>query len=108
LIHPDLEPASAGVSTTDLSMACLRANRRFIEGSRISVDIRTPGDQGVGFAWASGMEAKDQRPGKLPAVSTRRDIKMITFEIGNYGGRTIELVLRCEPGGDLYASIASK
>lgn len=54
------------------------------------------------------MEVSDGRPGKSPAIHTARDTVTITFIIGNHEGQQIELVLRCERSGDLYASIASK
>jgi hypothetical protein len=51
------------------------------------------------------MDVSDRRPGKQPRVDSRSDAVTITFVIGSYEQRAIELVLRCERNGAIYVAI---
>ena len=57
---------------------------------------------------ASDVEVSDSRPGKSPTIRAERDTTTIIFVIGKQDGQQIELVLRCERSGSLYAAIALK
>ena len=56
---------------------------------------------------AEFVEVSDRCPGKPPTIQVNWDSTTITFVIGKQDGRQIELVLRCERRGEIYAAIVS-
>ena len=53
------------------------------------------------------MERGDRLPGKSPRIESDRDVVTFTFRIDAYDERVIELVIRCERSGEMFAALRS-
>jgi hypothetical protein len=62
---------------------------------------------GNGIARCAVMERGDRLPGRSPRIEADRDVVTFTFRIDTYEGRVIELVIRCERGGEMFAALRS-
>jgi len=53
------------------------------------------------------MERSDRLPGKSPRIEADSDVVTFTFRIDAYDERVIELVIRCERTGEMFAALRS-
>jgi hypothetical protein len=53
------------------------------------------------------MERGDHRPGRSPRIETEGGVTRFTFRINVYDERVIELVVRREDTGELFAALRS-
>jgi hypothetical protein len=52
-----------------------------------------------------GMNRGDRLPGRSPRIETDNDVITFTFRIDEYEERVIELIIRCERTGEMFASL---
>lgn len=62
---------------------------------------------GKRIAHSSTMERSDRLPGRSPRIEADRDVVTFTFRIDAYEERVIELVIRCERAGEIFAALRS-
>jgi hypothetical protein len=53
------------------------------------------------------MERADRLPGRSPRIEAGRGIMTFTFRIDVYEERVIELVVRCDDAGEMFAALRS-
>jgi hypothetical protein len=51
------------------------------------------------------VEVGDRQPGKSPRIDAGPDAMTFTLRIGTDDGQLIQLVVRCQRNGDMFASV---
>jgi hypothetical protein len=54
------------------------------------------------------VDRRDCLPGRSPRIEADNDVVTVTFRIDEYEDRVIELVIRCERTGEMFASLRTR